>query len=148
MLTRFPEPDVVRDEQADARHPNRPHERVELVSLDFDPALERREQVFGVGRRGGAPAHRVEESVEPLRIIERVRLWQRRPLEHARARLDFPYDLQRFIRLGVVLDGSEGDEMFRLGRRLKRIAAKLVRFDLGDDPPTLANVHELALLRK
>ena len=38
--------------------------------------------------------------------------------------------------------------MLRLGRRLERVAAKLVCFDLGDDPLALAHLHELTLLWK
>jgi hypothetical protein len=60
-LDRLPQADIVGDQEADARHPDRTHERVELVDINLDSALEGGEQLLRVGGRGGAPAHRVED---------------------------------------------------------------------------------------
>ena len=57
--------DVVGDQQVDAGHLQRPHHRVELVVLDRDARAERRLERPAVGGGDGAPAHGVEEGVEP-----------------------------------------------------------------------------------
>ena len=57
--------DVVGDEQVDAGHLQRPDHRVELVVLDGDAGAERRLEGPAVGGGDGAPAHGVEEGVEP-----------------------------------------------------------------------------------
>ncbi len=70
---------VVGDQQVDPGHLDRPHHRIKLVVLDVDAGAERRLDVLHVGRRGGSPAHGIEEGVEPFGRIEAGRLRQGPP---------------------------------------------------------------------
>ena len=107
---------VVGDQQVDPRHLDRPHHRVKLVVLDLDAAAERRLDVLVVGRRGGPPAHGVQEGVELLGLVEAGRLGEGDLLDDPGARLDLPDDLQLFAQ-AVVLDGGERQEVLRPGDR-------------------------------
>ena len=71
------ETDIVGDQQADPRHPERFDQREELVVLDVYPGPERGLERPRVGRRNRAPAGRVEERRESVRLIDTVLgVWQ------------------------------------------------------------------------
>jgi hypothetical protein len=63
-LDRLAEADVVGDQQAHPGHLDRTRERVELVTLDLDAALERCEQLTRVRRRQRPPPDGIEERGE------------------------------------------------------------------------------------
>ncbi len=69
-LDRFPKPYIVGDQKVDARHLDRPDQRVKLVILDFDAGAKRRLKRTHVRLRGGTPTHRVQKGVETDGIVE------------------------------------------------------------------------------
>ncbi len=71
-LDRLAEADVVGEQQVRARRLQCPAQRLELVGLDVGAAAEWR--LVGVRVRGGdrAPAHRVDERAEDVRVVERL----------------------------------------------------------------------------
>ena len=128
-LDRLPDPDLVGDQQVDARHLEGAHDRLELVVGDLDARPERRLQRPRV--RGGdrAPADRVDERVEPLRVVEPLRgeRRQRRLRQHLGARLDLPDDGE-LVAEAVVLDRGGDDEVLGLdvavGVQVERLRAR------------------------
>ena len=99
------EADVVGDEQVDARHLDRAHDRLQVVVLDADAAAEGRLQRVRVRRGDRAPAHGVEEGVQRGGVVEAVG-WERQvpALANAGPRLDLPDDAQP-VAERVILDG-------------------------------------------
>ena len=94
-----------------------------------------------VGIRGRPPSDRVEERVEPSWLVEGLRLGKRGTLEGTRARLDLPHNLDRLVRLSVVVDATQSQKVLTTGGRLERVGGKLVCLDLGNHPPALAYVN-------
>ena len=68
------------------------------------------EQFSRIGSRRCAPPKRVQERIE-TRGIDRARsgLRQAGPFDCPGSRLDLPDDLERLVRLGIVIDGLQGD---------------------------------------
>jgi len=93
-LDRLAQPDVVRDQQVRSWHGQGAHDRVELVVLDRDARSEQRLQGGRVSGRDGAPAHGVEERVEPRGGVEPAWLGSGQLLvrDDSRARLELPDD--------------------------------------------------------
>jgi hypothetical protein len=98
------EADIVCDEQPDARHAERTCQWLELVGVDLDNALERCEELAGVGLRRGSPSHCVEECIEPAGIVEARRLRERPRFEHAGGWFDLPDDSKGLVWFCVVLN--------------------------------------------
>ena len=145
-LDRLAEADVIGDQQRRARHPQRAHERFELVVLDRDAAAERRLQRALIGARHRAPADRVQEGVELGRIVEAVSGDHRElcALDDGRAGLDLPDDVELLARR-VVLDGDQRDEMLHAAAVERRLR---VAHDIADNPHPPADPGELARLRR
>ena len=141
-LDRLAEADVIGDQQCRARHPQRTHERFELVVLDRDAAAERRLQRALIGARHRAPANRVQEGVELGRIVETVSGDHRElgAFDDGRAGLDLPHDVELLARR-VVLDGDQRDEMLH-GTAVERCLR--IAHDIADDPHPSADPGELA----
>jgi hypothetical protein len=51
----LPKPDVIGDQQPDTRHAQSASKRFQLVCIDLDAALERSEELTGIGLRRGPP---------------------------------------------------------------------------------------------
>jgi hypothetical protein len=73
------QPDVISDQQVDARHLQRTHERVQLIVLDVDSAAEWRLETPGISGRGvkvelanRAPLHGMEVRLEGPRVVEPI----------------------------------------------------------------------------
>ena len=145
-LDRLAQPDVVGDQERNPGHSDRPDERVELIPVDLNTALEGGEVVPGVGVRRRAPTDGVEEGIEAARVVERRRLRESRALERARARFDLPYDLERLIRLRIVVNAAKRQEVLTGRGWLQGLTRKLVRLYVGDHPAPLPDMNELALL--
>jgi len=105
----------------ETRHPDRPDERVELVPVDLDSALEWSEVVPRISVRRCTPAHGIEEGVEASRVVELGGAWKCRALERASARLDLPDDLDRLVHLGIVINAPQCQQMLALCCGLKDI---------------------------
>ncbi|MGB6008126.1 hypothetical protein [Castellaniella sp.] len=86
------EPDVVGNEQVDARHVDGTHQRVELEVFDADAAAERRLEEPTVGVGGRTPAHGIKEGVEDVRIVLPRDRRQPRALYDLGSRFDLPDD--------------------------------------------------------
>ena len=99
-------------------------------------------ELAGVGDGGGAPTDRVEESFEVGGLVEAFGLWQLHLLKGAGAGLDFPDDLQ-FLAEGIVLNGSEADEVLR---PFSELAADHAAAHVSDDVTALAHDGQLPLL--
>jgi hypothetical protein len=147
-LDRLAQADIVGDQQVGARQRQGPHHRVELVVLDGDAAAERRLQRAGVGAGDRAPADRVEERIQPLRVIEPLRVWrrQRRAVQDAGRLLQLPDDPQ-LVAERVFLHRRQGDQMLALprvgGHHVDRLRGAL---DVDDDPAPVANADQLPRL--
>ena len=66
------ETDIVSDQQTHPRHPQRLDQRQELVVLNVYPGPERGLERPRIGRRNCAPAGRVEERRERVRLIDTI----------------------------------------------------------------------------
>lgn len=137
---------VIGDEQIDARHLQRAHHWIQLIILDGDAAAKRRVQVPHIGRRHRAPAHRIEERIEPFGIIEALRrIGQRGPIVDPRARLDLPDHLQ-LLAQAVILHRLQAHPMLRRTHRERRVQIELQRalMNLGNHEAPLPDRDELA----
>jgi hypothetical protein len=147
-LDRLAEADIVSDEQADARHVDRPRNGIELVVLDGDAGAER--GVHGPNVRGGdgAPAHGIQKRIESRGLVEAAgRVGEVRALEELRAGLELPDDGKLLAE--TVVDGLKIEQM--LGGARRRRSEQLerrecARFDLSDDVASLAHADELPRL--
>jgi len=140
------EPDVVGDEQVDPRHPERPHDGVELVVLDRDAALEGGVEVLGVGGGDGAPPDCVQECVKAGRVVEaRARIRESGFVVDERPGLDLPDDGELFAE-PVVLDGLQADEVLDLtvGDLCESVDGKRAPLDAIHDVSTLTDGDQVA----
>ena len=131
------EPGVVGDEQVDPRQPQRLAQRLHLVGVDPDAGAERRLEEVGVGGRHAVPPQRVQERREPARVVE-APLGEVLPallFEDAAVDLVVPIDAQR-LSLRVVVRADQ--------RHQWRLAGRLRRRDLLDQPPAGAHLDQLA----
>jgi len=140
-LDRLAQAHVVRDEEADAGHPERLPERLELVGLDLDSGTEGGLHEARVGRGDAVPAEGVKVGREELCGVEAV-LPHRRP---ARAARDGRVDLAlpengKLFALRVVVEAGEADE--------RLLGGAGGRSDLLDEPRARADADELAGLGK
>ena len=139
---------VVGNEQADPGHLDRADHRIELVVFNRDARAERRLDVANVGGRGRAPAHGVEERIQPVGGIEAGRLRQGDILDDGRARLQFPNHLEFFAE-GVVFDRGKRDQVLAVAvERLQRRGGKRALGDLAHDVLPLPNRDQLPLFRR
>ena len=138
-LDGLPEPGVVGDEQVDPRQPQRLAQRLHLVGVDADAGTEWRLEEVRVGRRHAVPAQRVQERREPARVVEALlgEVFPALLLEDAAVDLVVPVDPQR-LPLRVVVGAGQ--------RHQRRLARRLRRRDLLDQPPAGAHLDQLAYL--
>ena len=114
-------PDVVGDEQVNARQSERLAQWVELVGVDADAGAERRLKEIRVGCRHAVPRQRAEIGREQRRIVEAL-VGNRRPavvLKHAGVELMLPQHRER-LALRVVVEARQIDERRLVGRWRRR----------------------------
>ena len=145
-LDGFAEADIVRDQQVDPGHFDRAHDGIELVGLELDASAEGGLNQGGIRHGRSAPAHRVQEGVQPCWFVEVGGLRQRHLLVDFGPRLQFPYDLE-FLAEALVVDAGERDEVLwpRFAADPRRQHAP---FYVRDDEPPLAHLRQLPLLRR
>ncbi len=131
------EPDVVGDEQVNARQPQRLAERLHLVGVNPDAGPERRLEQVGVGGGDAVPAQRVQERREAAGVVEAA-LGEVRPAflrEDPAVELVVPEDLQRPA-LRVVVGAGQ--------RHQRRAARQVRRHDLLHEPAPGAHLDQRA----
>jgi hypothetical protein len=134
-LDRLAEPDVVGDEEADARHQERFAKRLELVVLDLDPGAVGRLEELGVGGGDAVPPDRVQVGRELPRVVEPATGdgLPRRRAEHARVDLALPQHFE-LVALRVVVQARKAHErgVDRPRRRDDLLDEVLPRADVDD----------------
>jgi len=101
---------VVRDEQVDPGHLDRPDDGVKLVVLDVDAAAERRLDVPHIGGGSGTPTDGVEERIGLVGRIETGGIGQR-DFSTIRAPGSSSQMDVEFLAQGVVLNGREREQI-------------------------------------
>ena len=132
---------IVRDEEVDARQPQRLAQRLHLVGVNRDAGAERRLEQVGVRRGGAMPAQGIEEGSEVARRVEPL-VGETGPalvLQNPPVDLVVPEDLQR-LSLGVVVGTREADP--------RRLARRGRADHLLDEPLSRADMDQLAHARR
>ena len=135
---------VVGNQEIGTRHLHGTDDRVELVVFDGDPAAERRLNGAWIGCRRGAPANRVQESIEAVGSVEAGGRGQvGLAVNDSSAGFHFPDDLQ-FLTEAIVGDAVQGHQVL-IGRRASAEGNywQCARQNVGDHKLTLPDEDEL-----
>ena len=135
-LDRLAEPDIVGDQQVDARQLQRLAQRLELIVLEADAGPERRLKEARIGRRDAAPAHRAGIGGKQFRIVEPVFADAAPAVVGDDPSVEFMLPEHRDrLALRVVVDAGGADQRcFAEPRR---------QLDALDEPPSLAQMNKL-----
>ncbi|MNE57829.1 hypothetical protein D3C80_1528170 [compost metagenome] len=93
---RLAETYVIGNQQVDASHVDRAHQRVQLEVLKAHSAAKRCLEKTAIGISSCSPAHGIEKGVQRIRVVLPSDRRQSSTLDDVRPRLDFPDDLELF----------------------------------------------------